>query len=159
MKTVKTAAVAALAAYETVTSAAVAAYETVTSVIPSTSAAAAAADDSVTAIEYSPERSEPEIDAREFSNNVSAMFDLTGAGGDGSSDDDDDSGGDSSDGNDQSARGYANRNTLNPDQIIERMRTMFETSLMLHANGKYMKACPAISTELYPHQMNALSVS
>ena len=157
----KTAAVAALAAYETVTSVAVAAYETVKSVIPSTSAAAAAAaDDSVTAIEYSPERSEPEIDAREFSNNVSAMFDITGAGGDGSSDDDDDDGGgDSSDGNDQSARGYANRNTLNPDQIIERMRTMFETSLMLHANGKYMKACPAISTELYPHQMYALSVS
>ena len=121
-----------------------------------------AIDDSVAAIEYSPERSEPdEIDAREFTNNVSAMFDLTC--GDGSSGDDDDEDDDEEvyhsceDNSDDG--GNANGNTLTSDQIVERMKTMFETSLMLHAKGKYMKACPAISTELYPHQMYALWVS
>ena len=121
--------------------------------VPSTSSAVApavVADDSVAEIDDSvasvtsvakTDDSVVEIDAREFTNNVSAMFDLT-VGGEGSSEDEDydddyDDGGDSSD--DQTARGYANRNTLNPDQMIERMKTMFETSLMLHAKGKYMK--------------------
>ena len=137
---------------------AVAAYETVTSATPSTSASAMAnesvttiddsavtIDDSAHAIEYSPERSEPEIDAREFTNNVSSMFDLTC--GDGSSGDDDDDeevyyscdNSDDDDGNGDGAGGSANGSTLNSDQIVERMKTMFETSLMLHAKGKYMK--------------------
>ena len=102
-------------------------------------------DDSAPAVEYTPERSEPdEIDAREFSNNVSAMFNLT-CGGDGGSEDDDDdeesvyhSCEDSDEG--EGAGGSAEGSTLNADQIVERMRTMFETSLMLHAKGKYMKA-------------------
>ena len=111
--------------------------------VPSTSSAvapAAVADDSVVEMDDSVVRiddSVPEIDAREFSNNVSAMFDLTVGSSDDGDDDDYDDGGDSSD--DQTARGYANRNTLNPDQMIQRMKTMFETSLMLHAKGKYMK--------------------
>ena len=107
-----------------------------------------AIDDSAPAVEYSPERSEPdEIDAREFSNNVSAMFDLScgGDGGGGSEDDDDDEesvyhsceDSDEGEGGGGSADGGS---TLNADQIVERMRTMFETSLMLHAKGKYMKA-------------------
>ena len=146
---------------------AVAAYETVSTVKPSTSAAdtaddsVTAIDDSVTAIEYSPERSEPdEIDAREFTNNVSAMFDLTcgdGSSGDDDEDDDEEVYHSCEDNSDDG--GNANGNTLTSDQIVERMKTMFETSLMLHAKGKYMKACPAISTELYPHQMYALWVS
>ena len=114
-------------------------------------------DDSVTvvddsapaAVEYTPERSEPdEIDAREFSNNVSAMFDLScgGDGGGGSGEDDDDSDEESvyhscedSDEGEGGGGGSAEGSTLNADQIVERMRTMFETSLMLHAKGKYMK--------------------
>ena len=126
---------------------AVAAYETVSTVKPSTSAAdtaddsVTAIDDSVTAIEYSPERSEPdEIDAREFTNNVSAMFDLTcgdGSSGDDDEDDDEEVYHSCEDNSDDG--GNANGNTLTSDQIVERMKTMFETSLMLHAKGKYMK--------------------
>ena len=106
-------------------------------------------DSAPAAVEYTPERSEPdEIDAREFSNNVSAMFDLScgGDGGGGSGDDDDDSDEESvyhscedSDEGEGGGGGSADGSTLNADQIVERMRTMFETSLMLHAKGKYMK--------------------
>lgn len=37
------------------------------------------------------------------------------------------------------------------------MKKLFEKSLKLHVNGKYMKACEAITTPLYPHQMFALA--
>ncbi len=51
----------------------------------------------------------------------------------------------------------ADNGVLDRDQIVERMRTMFDKSLRLHASGKYMSPCQAISTELYPHQMYALA--
>ena len=100
-------------------------------------------DSAPAAVEYTPERSEPdEIDAREFSNNVSDMFDLT-CGGDGGDDDSDEESVyhscEDSDEGEGGGGGSAEGSTLNADQIVERMRTMFETSLMLHAKGKYMK--------------------
>ena len=47
--------------------------------------------------------------------------------------------------------------TLNNDQVVAKMRQMFESSLQLHANGQYMEACQAITAHLYPHQMYALA--
>ena len=43
------------------------------------------------------------------------------------------------------------------DAVAKRMAKLFEKSLKLHVNGKYMKACEAITTPLYPHQMFALA--
>ena len=36
-------------------------------------------------------------------------------------------------------------------------RELFENSLKLHLTGHYMKACDAVTTPLYPHQMYALA--
>lgn len=43
------------------------------------------------------------------------------------------------------------------DKVSEQMSRLFENSLKLHATGKHMKACEAITTPLYPHQMYALA--
>ena len=43
------------------------------------------------------------------------------------------------------------------DKVREQMAKLFEKSLKLHLTGKYMQACDAITTPLYPHQMYALA--
>ncbi len=43
------------------------------------------------------------------------------------------------------------------DPVAEQMGRLFEHSLKLHLTGQHMKACDAITTELYPHQMYALA--
>ncbi len=43
------------------------------------------------------------------------------------------------------------------DAVTEQMGRLFENSLKLHLTGQHMKACEAITTPLYPHQMYALA--
>jgi SWI/SNF-related matrix-associated actin-dependent regulator of chromatin subfamily A3 len=43
------------------------------------------------------------------------------------------------------------------DRITEQMSRLFENSLKLHLTGQHMKACDAVITKLYPHQMYALA--
>ncbi|XP_059078743.1 helicase-like transcription factor isoform X2 [Tigriopus californicus] len=56
-----------------------------------------------------------------------------------------------------SDNGGSTNTILNDDQVAKQLREMFEPSLQLHENGKYLKACQAIKTKLYPHQMFALA--
>ncbi len=43
------------------------------------------------------------------------------------------------------------------DRINKEMANIFKESLKWHLTGKYMQACQAITTRLYPHQMYALA--
>ena len=49
------------------------------------------------------------------------------------------------------------RSLMTAEEVSNRMRNVFESSLRLHLAGEEMEACNAISTALFPHQRVALA--